>query len=423
MMNSCCHPCSRVLWNLEVLRQEEEHRQKHIEGTCECNVVFRGVAEERARREAEKAEKGKGKEVAVRGGSDGEGSSQNSDGGVAGGQDTRAPWTQAAHEYTKYRPTSASGDQGAYVPAPAFMGPHASIQNQGQYAFASGSANPTPAESGFTTPIYGNRYVSYDAHGNHRMANLGDLLREISAPSTNPYSHPPYPTTDPSSSSFLPQNPPRHAYEHTAVYQQAYSPVDGYTNQGMVAADYPPVPLSAQQFMQGPGPSAILAQQPDVKFYTHPSNDVAEGGYLATQSTQFGNDLREGKAQATYHSQNQSQNQYYAQGQGQGNTQPQSQTQHGTSKTTGNQRRRPARKTHAERSQGPSTVTTATSDATQSQQQTPTTGAKHENNEEAVEDTDDQEDDVVVVDYEVEEHEHKQELEIPVTTRGRSYTS
>ena len=47
-MFSNCHPCSRIVWNWQVLNQEEEHKGQHQRGECECEVIF--DAEERDRR-------------------------------------------------------------------------------------------------------------------------------------------------------------------------------------------------------------------------------------------------------------------------------------------------------------------------------------------------------------------------------------
>jgi hypothetical protein len=57
--NENCHSCERVLWNIEVLRKEEEHRQMHKHRTCHCEVIF--DAEERERRLRPRGTKGKGK--------------------------------------------------------------------------------------------------------------------------------------------------------------------------------------------------------------------------------------------------------------------------------------------------------------------------------------------------------------------------
>jgi hypothetical protein len=54
-----CHSCNRVLWNMEVLRKEEEHRQLHKQGECHCEVIF--DTEERERRLRPRGGKGKGK--------------------------------------------------------------------------------------------------------------------------------------------------------------------------------------------------------------------------------------------------------------------------------------------------------------------------------------------------------------------------
>jgi len=61
--NENCHSCERVLWNMEVLRKEEEHRQLHKRQECHCEVIF--DAEERERRVRPRGKgKGKGKEQA-----------------------------------------------------------------------------------------------------------------------------------------------------------------------------------------------------------------------------------------------------------------------------------------------------------------------------------------------------------------------
>ena len=46
--NELCHPCSRVVWNVKVLKEEEEHRILHLQGGCGCEVIFDG--EERQKR-------------------------------------------------------------------------------------------------------------------------------------------------------------------------------------------------------------------------------------------------------------------------------------------------------------------------------------------------------------------------------------
>ncbi|CAG8949594.1 hypothetical protein HYFRA_00007827 [Hymenoscyphus fraxineus] len=38
-----CHPCSRVLWNNEVLKKENEHKQLHRDGKCTCEIVFQNL--------------------------------------------------------------------------------------------------------------------------------------------------------------------------------------------------------------------------------------------------------------------------------------------------------------------------------------------------------------------------------------------
>lgn len=46
--NEYCHPCSRVLWNIKVLKEEKEHWGRHQRGECACEVIF--DAEEKERR-------------------------------------------------------------------------------------------------------------------------------------------------------------------------------------------------------------------------------------------------------------------------------------------------------------------------------------------------------------------------------------
>lgn len=49
----------RVVWNQEVLREEEKHRELHVDETCDCGTYFKGVAEERAARERTRCGKDK----------------------------------------------------------------------------------------------------------------------------------------------------------------------------------------------------------------------------------------------------------------------------------------------------------------------------------------------------------------------------
>jgi len=42
-----CHPCSRIVWNAKVLREEEEHRGRHLRGECLCEVKFEGEEREK----------------------------------------------------------------------------------------------------------------------------------------------------------------------------------------------------------------------------------------------------------------------------------------------------------------------------------------------------------------------------------------
>lgn len=60
-INEPCHPCSRVVWNAKVLKEEDEHRGHHRRGECKCEVIF--DQEERERRLRPRPNKGKGKAV------------------------------------------------------------------------------------------------------------------------------------------------------------------------------------------------------------------------------------------------------------------------------------------------------------------------------------------------------------------------
>jgi hypothetical protein len=46
-----CHPCFRVVWNIKVLKEEEEHRGRHLRGECFCEVRFEGEDREERLRE------------------------------------------------------------------------------------------------------------------------------------------------------------------------------------------------------------------------------------------------------------------------------------------------------------------------------------------------------------------------------------
>lgn len=45
-----CHACFRVLWNAKVLKEEEEHRLRHLRGECACEVRFEGEDQEKSLR-------------------------------------------------------------------------------------------------------------------------------------------------------------------------------------------------------------------------------------------------------------------------------------------------------------------------------------------------------------------------------------
>ncbi|KAG0650685.1 hypothetical protein D0Z07_2402 [Hyphodiscus hymeniophilus] len=56
-----CHPCSRVVWNMKVLKDEEEHRARHLRGECTCEVIFDGEDREKRLHTRGGKDKGKGK--------------------------------------------------------------------------------------------------------------------------------------------------------------------------------------------------------------------------------------------------------------------------------------------------------------------------------------------------------------------------
>lgn len=63
--NEFCHPCSRVIWNIRVLQEEEEHKTKHERGECICEVAFDGAERERRTR-SKPGDKGKGRCSGIR---------------------------------------------------------------------------------------------------------------------------------------------------------------------------------------------------------------------------------------------------------------------------------------------------------------------------------------------------------------------
>ncbi|PBP26910.1 hypothetical protein BUE80_DR002133 [Diplocarpon rosae] len=59
-----CHACTRILWNDRVLKEEEEHRARHLAGECGCPVVFDG-GDRDSHRLRPRPNKGKGKSKGV----------------------------------------------------------------------------------------------------------------------------------------------------------------------------------------------------------------------------------------------------------------------------------------------------------------------------------------------------------------------
>ncbi|KAE9381797.1 hypothetical protein N431DRAFT_393384 [Stipitochalara longipes BDJ] len=152
--NENCHACERVLWNTEVLRKEEEHRQMHKRQECHCEVMF--DAEERERRQRTRGSKGKGKElsrikyggagIADVAGVAGAAGTQGVDGGheVAGGPGVAGVAGQGrgndhtdmgtSHSMDEARPTNVRGTWApdAQMAAYQYVGYHTSGSESGQ---------------------------------------------------------------------------------------------------------------------------------------------------------------------------------------------------------------------------------------------------------------------------------------------------
>lgn len=56
-----CSACSRVVWNIHILEQEEIHRSQHKRGECECEVIFDEEERQRRTHQRTRPSKGKGK--------------------------------------------------------------------------------------------------------------------------------------------------------------------------------------------------------------------------------------------------------------------------------------------------------------------------------------------------------------------------
>lgn len=112
-----CHPCSRIVWNAKVLKEEEEHRFRHLRGECGCETVFNGEDREKKVRPRPGKGKGKGKGKVSRGGSTSESYGTRHDSeeatglevilaGETGSAVTREEWEPeaqlAAYDYTGY---------------------------------------------------------------------------------------------------------------------------------------------------------------------------------------------------------------------------------------------------------------------------------------------------------------------------------
>jgi hypothetical protein len=197
---SFCHPCLRVLWNKQVLAEEEKHRQQHLDGTCGCNTVFKGVAEEREKLKVQQEaqlglsmnkDKGKGKEVEARDG-------------------WEPATTNAAYEYTKFRSGTHSANYSREPQASTSYlasqyrssGPPSDSGKNGENAYQPSSGYPEGS------PRRRYRYVSWDAHGQPIMADLGKVL-------SAPYS----------------------PEEEFSLFAHPWGP-ETYTNQGMVSVPH-----------------------------------------------------------------------------------------------------------------------------------------------------------------------------------------
>ena len=82
--NNFCHPCSRILWNIKVLKEEERHKEQHLAGECLCEVIFEGEDREKRLRPRSGGGKGKGKQA------DKEAHGGASSGEVSGGKNDQA---------------------------------------------------------------------------------------------------------------------------------------------------------------------------------------------------------------------------------------------------------------------------------------------------------------------------------------------
>lgn len=109
--NENCHPCSRVLWNQKVLKEEEEHRVKHQNGECECPVIFDAEERERRRTRPAKKGKGKGKEIGFGGRSAGSVHGDESMEMVRGGGPVHTPVRERAGHYGGYERDEPAGPQ------------------------------------------------------------------------------------------------------------------------------------------------------------------------------------------------------------------------------------------------------------------------------------------------------------------------
>jgi hypothetical protein len=125
--NEFCHPCSRVVWNAKVLKEEEEHRARHLNGDCLCEVIFEGEDREKRLRPRGRKGRGKGKDDTEQGeahdtyhdggGQDAGGPSKNSAGGQAGG-------------YTGHLTEGDCGDHALAVVEPGGHGGHGEIAEE-----------------------------------------------------------------------------------------------------------------------------------------------------------------------------------------------------------------------------------------------------------------------------------------------------
>ncbi|EDO00097.1 predicted protein [Sclerotinia sclerotiorum 1980 UF-70] len=57
--NQFCHGCMRVSWNMQVIAEENAHRERHERGECSCEVIFDRAERERREKERDLRQEGR----------------------------------------------------------------------------------------------------------------------------------------------------------------------------------------------------------------------------------------------------------------------------------------------------------------------------------------------------------------------------